>query len=521
MCRLTALLFAVIFFFSACRRDGATSWDIDGKAPLVKGRLTWFNLFDDSTLQVGENGVLHLMYRQPLLNFDLDSLVAIQDTVITNSFEPPFIGGPIMIPPGTEIIGLQENIVLNTENTQLRTARIASGRLIYTVKSYVNGALNVQYNLPGVILPVGSPVSLNIETQPGQASQPWQSTSVIDMEGVEVDLQGISGSSFNRLSSNLSVRASSLAPEAVPVMGDDSVAIELRFEDVRVAYGKGYFGQTTTELQEVSELLPFYAVGNLDLEALSLSLELTNRIGADVRFDLQRLTAINDQDEVDLVHQVLNQPLNITRATDVGGQVSGETYVVDINNENSNLLSFLERIPQELAIEATVELNPLGNVSGSNDFIYTDEPFDAEVLIDMPFVFGSSGILLRDTLEAGVIEGELTGNGKLVFQFTNAFPLHIESLSMTYWPEMGESFVIVNQWMIEAAQYGGLGQLTPAVSSHEVNLSREQVESMRAGGRIVLQVEFSTYNGQQIEFGGDEYLEVSGILDGVIQVSYQ
>lgn len=521
MLRLSIVCLTAVMLISACRRDGATSWDIDGKAPLVKGRLTWFNLFDDSTLQVGSDGVLHLVYEQSLLNFDLDTLVAIDDTVISNSFEPPFIGGPIMIPPGTEIIGIEENILLKTEGAQLRQARIASGKLTYTVKSYVGGALNVQYNLPGVILPAGSPINLTIETQAAQGTTPWVATSVIDMAGVSIDLQGLSGSSFNRLSSNLSVRASSLAPAAVPVMGDDSVAIELRFEDVRVAYGKGYFGQTTSALEERTQLLPFTAIGNLDLERLNLSLNLTNRVGADVRFDLHRLTAISDQGETDLVHAVLNQPLNITRATDVGGQVTGETYSIEISDENSNVLSFLSRIPQEIEIDATVELNPLGNVSGSNDFIYTEQPFDAELIIDMPLDFGTSGILLRDTLQTGRIEGDITGSGALALQFTNAFPLHISALDMTFLTNDGGSFELVSGLMIEAAQYTGLNNLVAAVSSYEVNLTRDQLEAMKEGGRMILQLQFSTYNGQQIKFGGQEYLDVSGILDGVLQVSYR
>lgn len=521
MFRLTLVCLTFVMLISACRRDGATSWDIDGKAPLVKGRLTWFNVFDDSTLQVGDDGVLHLMYRQSLLNIDLDTLVAIDDTLIRNSFEPPFIGGPILIPPGTEIFGLEENIVLKAEGAQLREARIASGTLTYTVKSYVNGALQVQYNLPGVILPAGSPLNLNIETQAAQGTTPWEASSMIDMSGVSIDLQGISGSSFNRLASNLSVRASATATESVPVMGDDSVSIELRFENVRVAYGKGYFGQSTADLNERAEVLPFTAIGNLDLERLNLSLLLTNRVGADVRFDLHRLTAISDQGETNLLHAVLNQPLNITRATDVNGQVTGETYSIELSDENSNILDFLARIPQEVEIDATVELNPLGNIAGSNDFIYTAEPFDAELVVDLPMNFGTSGIVLRDTLETGRIEGDITGNGALTLQFTNAFPLHIAALDMTFLGASNESFELVDGLMIESAQYLALNDVVPVVSTYEVTLTRDQLETMKEGGRVILQLQFSTYNGQQVQFGGQEYLDVSGILDGVLQVSYQ
>ena len=80
----------LVSLFSACRRDEPTTWDVNGRVPLVKGSLGWSDLVTDSLLQADADGLLHLIYRQSLSDFEFDTLVAIADTTISNVFEPPF-----------------------------------------------------------------------------------------------------------------------------------------------------------------------------------------------------------------------------------------------------------------------------------------------------------------------------------------------------------------------------------------------------------------------------------------------
>lgn len=522
MLRLSILLIVSVFVvLSACRRDGPTRWDVDGKAPLLKGRLQWSDLFADSLLSVDEEGVLRLLYSTELLNFDLDTLVAINDTVIRNQFEPPFTGGPVNVPPGTGLLALNEEIRLKTDGAALRHVRITSGTLVYTVRSYVNGALEVDYSLPGIILPSGSSPSLNVISGLGSPSQPWVFESSIDMTGVTIDLQGLSGSSFNRLASIISVRVATSNPAPVPVMGNDSVSIALAFTNVRVAYAKGYFGSFEREVKEEAVLFPFSLTGNINLEALALRLKLTNRVGADLQVSPRRLTAVSGDQSVDLVHALFNTPLNITRASDQNGQVIGNDYAIDITNENSNLLNFLGIVPERIDFDADITLNPLGNVSGSNDFIYTDQPFDAALEVEFPVAFGSSGLEFRDTLNVGTITGDLTADARLHLRLTNAFPLRFFDLSATYLPEHGEPFVLFSALTIEPASYLGQGNLTPVNSQLMVTLNRDQLAAMRDGGRVAVKARFSTHDEQLIRFTGEEYLDIQGVIDGSIEVSYR
>ena len=512
----------MLVLLSACRRDEPTRWDIDARAPIVTGRLTWSDLLADSLLSVSDNNLLHLQWKNDLAVFDLDTLVAIPDTIIYNSFDPPFVGGPILIPAGSNIFNQSENIVLKSNDALLREIHLSAGTLTYTVNSYVNGRVDVSYALPGIQLPNGQSALLDITTEPGNQGNPWSFTSSIDMSGVEVNLEGESGFSFNRLESVLQVAASPTNQADIPLMGDDSVSVILAFTGVRVAYAKGYFGQQSRSFVESSDLAVLAELsGMLNLDGVDIRLDLTNNVGADFSIRMNRITAIGSETNTHLIHPILNQSLNLTRASDVNGTVVGQTQSIVLNDGTSNLETFLADIPQAIEFDAEFELNPLGNVTGSNDFIYTDNAFKAELAIDIPMAFGSSGIWLSDTLNVAGFGGDINANAALELQFTNAFPFSIDNLSLEYLPNEGERFMLVSGLTIASGNAVSLTSTVPVVSNQTVTLNRDQLHTMRSGGRVVFSLRFSTFDGAYVRCSGAEYIDVKGIIDGAFEINFE
>lgn len=515
-------VFAVLLLFSACRRDEPTTWDIHGRTPLVKGSLGWDDLITDSLFQTDSDGLLHLIYRQSLSDFDFDTLVAIADTSFLNTFQPPFSGGPFMIPPGTEIFSSNENINLKADGAQIRLARIRSGRLIYTLRSYIDGQLQVNYELPGAILPLGSNLALNIETQPAPQGGYWEYTNTVDLAGVSLDLQGVSGTSHNRLASSIQVLASANALAPLPITGDDQVSIDLRFESVEVAYGKGYFGQVTSVIDEYVDVQVLAGLfGELTLDALRLELNLENRIGADIRLDLDAIRSVGPNGNVDLLHNLVYQPLNITRAVDNNGVVSGESYEFVIDESNSNVLALFNDIPQAFEFVGELTLNPLGNISGSNDFIYTDQPFDITWGLDIPMCFSSGGVTLRDTLVVNEFAGDLQADARLLVGLSNGFPLAVESLHLRFVDTVGDQFNVATGLQVASGVYASFNEIVSADTEFEIALTREQLLRIQEGGQMVVDITLATYAGQQVKFTGSEKLDINVRIDGVVQISYE
>jgi len=514
--------FVVILALSACKRDEPTSWDLQARVPLAEGRLQWGDLVEDSLLALDQLGVLHVVYEASLVDFDLDTLTTIEDTTISNSYTPGFNGGPIEIPPGTSVLSLSEDMAFGVSTAEIREIHIASGRLNYRLESYVQGELSLSYQLPGVTMADGSSLTINATTQPASDGVPWVEQGFRELNDVEVDLQGSNGGTFNRLASILDVDIAAEAADAVPVYGDDSVRVVLEFTDVRIAYGRGYFGQTQDESVDTLDLSPFaHSEGYLNLDELEFFLEITNRAGADARIELENITATRGNESVDLNHEVIGQQINLTRATDNGdGTVNANSYSWSINQNNSNITDLFSILPEHLVIDRAFELNPLGDVSGGNDFLYVDQPVEAAYSLNLPLAFSSSGVLLQDTLSIDPVESEVEGSGKLLFRLSNGFPLDVASVRLTYHTADGASYAFLNDLSLPAATLDGQ-QWLASEQLHEQVLTTEHFTALREGGRLEVEVEFSTVDGQQVQMNGNEFIDIEVIGDGIIRAEIE
>ncbi|MBL7941534.1 MAG: hypothetical protein JNM00_02150, partial [Flavobacteriales bacterium] len=351
-----------IFVFSACRRDEPTRWTVDLAVPIAHGSLGLDDLVADSLLYADATGLWHLAFDYSLTGFDVDSLVEMPDTTIEKLFEVPLVGGPYDVPAGQEIINQDENTTLSVNNVELKEAIAKQGTLEYTVKSYVNGQLQCIYSLPGITLN-GVPVLIDVHTMPGNQFIPFEFSGSINLSGYHFDLTGESGTASNQVFSNLIVKVDPLATAAAQVSGGDQIEITLKFVDPVVQYARGYFGQHLYEFNEsidVSGDMQFPS-GVLNLEQAALSLEITNAVGADAIVDFGTIRAINHENNsyVLLNHSGLLSPLNITRAFDNNGWIESTSVSELVNQSNSNLISFLEVLPDELAFNGKIEVNPL------------------------------------------------------------------------------------------------------------------------------------------------------------------
>lgn len=522
--------FKSIYFFallvilvSACRREEPTVWDIQVASPLAEGRITWSDLIADSLRETDENGVMHLIYQSDFFDVDMDTLIRLDDTTIVNSFTPGFNGGPLNVPAGFSLIELEENITLGISNAEIREVRINAGTLRYTLTSYVEGPLSVAYHLPGVLFPDGTNLQLLAETEAGSIEIPYTLQGEEDLSGVSIDLQGVNGSSFNRIASMLNVAISSSAGGTVPVYGNDSVTVELTFEDVVISYGRGYFGNQETTVETLVDFSPFIAsVGSIELEELSLSAAITNTLGADLRITIDEFSGLANGTSTTLSHELIGQPINLTRALDNGnGSLEVSSFEVVIDESNSNIATLVGSIPSEIAVNASVDLNPLGDISGGNDFIYTDQAFEASLALDIPLCLSSAGLWLQDSLSIAPFQSELNVEPTLTFIITNGFPLAVEALDATFHSILGESFQLVTNMNIASGNYFSIDALTPSEQQHVQVLSHNNLELMRQGGYIELTMALSSYNGEIVKMNGNEYIDLQLLLNGAIELSYE
>src|SRR5829696_5669714 len=88
--RLKGLILLCLVAVLSCKKQNDNpQWDVDVLAPLVTSTLDISNLIADSLLQPDSAGVMHIVFESNLYEANLDSLVKIPDTALTNVFSIP------------------------------------------------------------------------------------------------------------------------------------------------------------------------------------------------------------------------------------------------------------------------------------------------------------------------------------------------------------------------------------------------------------------------------------------------
>ena len=275
---------------------------------------------------------------------------------------------------------------------------------------------------------------------------------------------------------------------------NDVVQMELRFIDPGVEYADGYFGQHNYELNETVDLdasvnLP---EGTLDLNGAVMNVNIRNAVGMDAQLHFTGLHGYNFVgNTIELEHAPLFAPLNIARATRNGQDVIAEEHAYVLNSDNSNLDNFLEFLPRDLNVTATVGLNPMGDITAGNDFVYLDDALSATVALDIPLRIGMDNLTFRDTLDLTNDAIEALFNGDLSLWLKNEFPIGARCTLRLL--QDGDLTTVVEGASIDAASTTTSVGVTQAAESWiAIALNPELIGRVNSTHQLVIDVGLNT-----------------------------
>ena len=365
-------LLAVMVAFAltiGCNR-APIRWEVDLALPLIDDVIEWTDVFSDTALFSTDGTTATLAYHGALSSWDIASLTQLPDTVVTEDLSPSFVGGPFQVPPGAILLDTEEDIVFKGIDQAFRYIRLESGSISYSVESSTNGYVELHYGFPSVTIG-GQEVNLDVLLPPSVSGVIQSETGTIDLTGAEIDLTGVSGTEINRIASQLTIGTPAYLPDTAQVYGDDSISVSMHFQDMMVRQVAGYFGEELVDLNVEQTVFDpeIFLGGFIDVSPSRARLEFQNTIGADLRLTLDALSV----DGIALDHPAFGVPQLISRADWQGDAVVPAIWEMDLLQTGPSFFELLGYLPQSVTVLGSATLNPLGDVSGGNDF------FDAQV----------------------------------------------------------------------------------------------------------------------------------------------
>lgn len=500
------ILSVFLFTGTACRKEAEpASWDIDLAVPLLQTRFTLADLIPDSLQNVGPDGSVTLVYTSELFAVDLDTLLGLPDTSFVYPYAFPLVGNDqFNLPAGFPVISQNNLVRFNLPQVELTRLDLRAGSLRIDMRNKIASRVLGDFELPGAQFPDGDN-TLSVAVEAGTPAAPSYAGVVRDLAGTRFDLRGPSYNAVNTLASNVSAALDPNGAGAT-VTNQDSVVILAGYSGLITQYAKGYFGTNTLSYPDEQSrigLFDAFVGGSLDLDQVQLRLTVESGLGMDIQVRMNEFQAVNTRTgtSVDLQHAIVQGPVNLNRAIDLGGSFTPSLYTSVLNNSNSNVDAFVENMPDEVRYDLDIRMNPMGDVSNGNDFLYYESRLKAGLELEVPLSVIATDLVLESITKPdlpGDAEHPVIERGTLHLFANNGFPFDAQVV-LDIVDEEHDMLSPVST--IGSVSAGLLGPDALVHTSTRSELSAElndaQVDLLYGTGRLRIRVVFNTTDQTQ------------------------
>jgi hypothetical protein len=494
------LIAFLAILFPACKRD-SPSWDTNILAPVINASLSINNLLPDTLLQKNPDSSVTLVYNSSITVVNTDSLVKIPDTTLLYSYVSFFT---LNVNPGNAVMPtMNSTTTYNLGSVQLRKAIVQSGFMDVQVTSYVNQPTDFTYRITSAKLN-GVPFGLHIKVPAANGNIPGRIQQSYSLANYQIDFTGPTGNSYNVIQTILSGIVDSAAGVA-NIQPGDSLVIRATFHNIIPYYVLGYFGTFTKTFTQQATFPLFNKItgGSLNMQNINVNLTLENEFGLDAKVDISELASVNNRTgaAINLVDPALiNNTININRATQTYNALDPVNPTIQnfaLTTSNSNILIWADNLPNSISYSIQVTTDPLGNVSGSNDFAFLDHGIESNLNISLPLSLIATNLTLEDTLgvtfSSTLNKTQPVKNGTLTLYATNGFPFSagMQIYLLDNYMHITDSLIISGQTIAAGIINNNGIVVTPQNSTINIPLNSAQTQLLFNTQHIILMARFN------------------------------
>lgn len=417
------LFLTVAFLLVNCRKE-KTSWTSDWIVPLINDSLAINDYVNDSTLEVNGDQSIQVVLKRRLFDLDLTDLIQVPDTTIMQSFTINL--NSITLSPGFTFIDEIKEHPFYFDDAVLLEARVKSGSAKVKIENPIGTKAIFTLSLPGVTKD-GEVFTKSQTVDAGTISNPGIGELEFDFAGYTIDMRGKDGDMYNILQSKLNVRSDPDGP-TVTITDDDHFNTTVSFENLKLDYGKGYFGNIIFEdtTSVVVEALNKVVGGAINIDDLALELSISNGIKATGQGKILLFENTNfENNTVALNHPYFGQYLNLNPAQGQWDALIPSHLDFNFDSGTGNLKEFLENLGSTYSVGYSIEINPFGNTSSGHNVIYPKSRIGVDLNANFPLKIGANDLVLQDTFAIDFAnENKLlrVHSGEFILKTKNRFP---------------------------------------------------------------------------------------------------
>ena len=418
-------LLLITLGFSSCRKDRDLRWDSDLLLPIMHSSLDVWDIFGDTNVVDNPDQSLTVLIEEKVDMLDPDQVIEVHDTLAIDVFNIPLF---LLYYPGDKLIEQQSSVTMDLADMELTYARARKASMKFYVTNTVQQPLRVKYELLSSEKN-GAPFEVIEDVPAATASGPSYTIKTINLDGYNMDMTG-DGSQVNTVVSRTTVWLHPNA-DSIWITPADTVLIISTFEELKIDYARGYFGQKEYVGNGSSAINVFgdFKAGSFDLDRVNAELKISNYAGIDATMSLDKLSTYNNttQKEVLLNDPIIGKTLNIMRAKENGPTLDDvkptlNSYLL----ENSNLDELVENMADSMFFELSALINPLGNVSSGNDFMYFEKGIEASIALEIPLNFSAKGLRIEDYSTMNFEDDGKLKSGELIVYADNMYPFDLD-----------------------------------------------------------------------------------------------
>lgn len=527
MMKKALFIFVVLSILFSCKRDEDTRWDVEILSPVVKTRLTIDDLVGDSILSINPDNSVTLDYTFGLSPIDEDFFFEVPDTALKLDYGFPFLS-PISLAPGFQFISDPAENEFNLNDAKIEYMEIESGKIEYKITSEIPEKTFYTYTIFKTNDRIGNVFRKTISVPAGTRTNPSITVGSFNLDGVSFDLTGSTGTKFNTFESEVLVNVDP-AGNSVTVSNLDSVFIENKLIGIKPKYARGYLGQSSfSEGPTNNKFTVFDQIkgGTIDIDSLEIFTEVKNYVGAEAQLKLNQLISVNSQtgNSVALSHTSIGNWINLNRGTDLGTSIFPGKTRVDYTTQNSNIDLVIENLSDEMVTQVETRLNPLGNISSGNDFLYFDQVVEADFHIKLPLRLVANNLKFQQKIDLGIQEETNPVYDALISIYAeNGFPFdaEVQLFLLDEWGGFYDSLVVTG--LINSANTDALNKVTTPVNSVvKIAVPENKMNFLNTkNSEVILQIVFNTNSLPHTTIYRDYYLDLKLVTDMNAEIKYR